>query len=53
MHELFLPIMVMVFTLVVMFGLIVIFGRWMAERDDLLASRDPMDAGGPKPGHAD
>ena len=36
MHEVFLPIMIMIFTLVVMFGLVVIFRGWLIQRDELL-----------------
>lgn len=36
MHEVFLPIMIMIFTLLVMFGLIVIFRGWLTARDELL-----------------
>ncbi len=41
MHEVFLPIMIMIFTLVVMFGLIVIFRGWLIARDELLEQRGP------------
>ena len=37
MHEVFLPIMVMIFTLAVMVGLAVIFRGWVAQRDVLMA----------------
>lgn len=37
MHEVFLPIMIMIFTLLVMFGLVVIFRGWVIERDRLVA----------------
>ena len=41
MHELFLPIMIMIFTLFVMFGLVLVFARWMAERDRLVGESEP------------
>lgn len=37
MHEVFLPIMIMIFTLLVMFGLVIIFRGWVIERDRLVA----------------
>jgi hypothetical protein len=50
MHELFLLIMVMIFTLATMFGLVFVFRGWMAERDRLIdlpearpSSRMPAD----------
>jgi hypothetical protein len=36
MHELFLPIMVMIFTILTLTGLVWIFRGWMAERDRLI-----------------
>ena len=36
MHELFLLIAIMVFTLLVMGGLVVVFKGWMSQRDRLL-----------------
>ncbi len=41
MHELFLPIMIMIFTLLVMFGLVAVFAGWMAERDRLVGESGP------------
>jgi len=43
MHEVFLPIMVMVFTLLVMGGLVVVFRGWMIERDRLLEQERATD----------
>lgn len=40
MHEVFLPIMIMIFTLLVMLGLVLVFRVWMVERDRII------DAGG-------
>lgn len=40
MHELFLPIMVMVFTVLVMAGLVLVFRPWMTEREHLLERSD-------------
>jgi hypothetical protein len=36
MHEVFLPIMIMVFTLATMLGLVLIFRGWMVERDRII-----------------
>jgi len=41
MHELFLPIMVMLFTLATLFGLVLVFRGWMAERDRLINQAEP------------
>lgn len=38
MHEVFLPIMIMIFTLFVMFGLVAVFRGWLIERDRLVAA---------------
>lgn len=46
MHEVFLPIMIMVFTLFVMFGLIVIFRGWVIERDRLMTEQGSEAAKG-------
>ncbi len=46
MHEVFLPIMIMVFTLFVMFGLVVIFRGWVIERERLMTEQDPGAAKG-------
>lgn len=40
MHEVFLPIMVMLFTLLVMMGLVVIFKGWLAARDRIVEVAD-------------
>lgn len=49
MHEVFLPIMVMVFTLLTMFGLVLIFRGWMAERDRIVEAeaRGDLNHGAP------
>ena len=36
MHEVFLPIMIMIFTLMVMAGLVLVFRGWMVERDKMM-----------------
>jgi hypothetical protein len=43
MHEVFLPIMVMVFTVLVMLGMVVIFRGWMVERDKLIERQGTTD----------
>jgi len=36
MSELFLPLMIMAFTVCVMLGLVLVFRGWMAERDRIV-----------------
>lgn len=43
MHEVFLPIMVMVFTLATMLGLVLIFRGWMIERDRIIEAGAQAD----------
>jgi hypothetical protein len=50
MHEVFLPIMIMIFTLLVMFGLVVIFRGWLIERDRLVAEGDRSPGAAPVTG---
>ena len=38
MHEVFLPIAIMIFTFLVMAGMVVVFRGWMNERERLIAS---------------
>jgi hypothetical protein len=40
MSELFLPLMIMAFTIAVMLGLVLVFRGWMAERDRIVAQPD-------------
>lgn len=47
MHEVFLPIMIMIFTLLVMAGLVVIFRGWMVERDKMIESAGDRQLGAP------
>jgi len=47
MHELFLLIMVMIFTLLTMFGLVWIFHGWMADRDRMLDQGAAAPSKGP------
>ena len=43
MHEVFLPIMIMIFTVLVMLGMVVIFRGWMVERDKLIERQGTTD----------
>lgn len=40
MSELFLPLMIMAFTICVMLGLVLVFRGWMVERDRIVAQGD-------------
>jgi hypothetical protein len=44
MSELFLPLMIMAFTIAVMLGLVLVFRGWMAERDRIVAQLDTAPA---------
>ncbi len=47
MHEVFLPIMIMIFTLMVMAGLVIVFRGWMVERDKIIEGKGDRPLGAP------